>query len=78
MFAPKALALIGTKTVGDISSFKKEVARVSNFITEKPEFLEPVGGDYRLKDFSPGFLGGEEKRNMGVQMNANLKLIDVE
>ena len=77
LFAGNALALIGNERISDLSAFKKEVARVSNVITEKPEFLEPVGGDYRLKDFSPGFLAGEDKKSMGVQMDTRLQLIDV-
>ena len=78
MFAGNALARIGDERIGDVDTFKKEVARISNFITNKPEFIEPVSGDYRLKDFSPGFLAGEDKKSMGVQMNAKLKLIDVD
>ncbi|MCM8526491.1 MAG: hypothetical protein NE327_08250, partial [Lentisphaeraceae bacterium] len=78
MFAPKGLALMGNETIGDVDTFKKDVARVSNFINQKPEFIEPVGGDYRLKDFTPGFLAGEDKKSIGVQMNTALKLLDVE
>ncbi|MCM8543098.1 MAG: right-handed parallel beta-helix repeat-containing protein, partial [Lentisphaeraceae bacterium] len=78
IFAPKGLALMGSETIGDVDTFKKEVARVSNLINDKPEFIEPVSGDYRLKDFTPGFLAGEDKKSIGVQMNATLKLLDVE
>ena len=77
LFGGNSLAMVGNERISDISSFKKEVGRVSDVITDKPEFLEPVGGDYRLKDFSPGFLAGEDKKSMGVQMDTRLQLIDV-
>lgn len=77
LFGGNALAMIGNERVSDLSAFKKDVARVTNVITDKPEFLETVGGDYRLKDFSPGFLAAEDKRSMGVQMDARQQLIDV-
>ena len=77
LFAGNALVMIGNERVSDLSTFKKDVVRVSNVITDKPEFIEPVGGDYRLKDFSPGFLAGEDKKSMGVQMDARFQLLDV-
>jgi hypothetical protein len=77
LWAGKSLALMDKETVSDLKGFKKSVARLSSVIMEKPQFIAAVKGDYRLKDFSPGFVAGENKLSIGVQMGADLKLIDV-
>ena len=33
----------------------------------EPQFLNAEIGDFRIKDFSPGFLAGEDKKSIGIQ-----------
>ena len=77
LWSGNALALMDNTRVGDLKEFKKDVARLTNVIMEKPQFVDAVKGDYRLKDFTPGFLAGESKKSIGIQMGADLKLQDV-
>ena len=58
--------------------FKKGVGRVTNVIFDRPEFSNPIKGDYRLKEFTPGYQQGEEKKSMGIQMDAALNFLNVD
>ena len=66
------------ETINTEKDFKKSVGRISNVMFERPTFENPSKGDYRIKEFTPGHLQGEDKKSMGVQMDANLKFLNVE
>jgi len=78
LYGGKSLAYLTdvAESVDSEKDFKKKVARFTNSFFEKPQFRSAVSGDCRLKDFSPGFLAGEKKMNIGVQMNEHLQLLD--
>jgi hypothetical protein len=58
--------------------FKKNVGRASNVVFEKPSFIDEKKGDYRLQEFTPGYMQGEKKKTMGVQLDVKLNLMNVE
>ena len=51
----------------DVVSFNRSVGRMSYSEIVKPQFIAPDAGDYRLKDFTPGFFTGADKKAIGIQ-----------
>ena len=62
-------------SISDPKEFAKALGRWSHSIIEQPQFIS-YGSDYRLKDFTPGFATGENKRNMGAQLSSDQSFID--
>ncbi|MCM8537505.1 MAG: protein kinase [Lentisphaeraceae bacterium] len=55
--------------VNDLGEFNRRVGRIQNSELVMPVFRSQLEGDYRLKDFTPGFFTGESKKAIGVQYN---------
>ena len=69
--------VFGSKGIGYISKsntsiqaeadFNKYIGRAINLKIAKPQFIDENNLDFRLKDFTPGFFEGENKKSIGVQ-----------
>ncbi|MCM8531451.1 MAG: protein kinase [Lentisphaeraceae bacterium] len=55
--------------INDLGEFNRRVGRIQNSELVMPVFRSQLEGDYRLKDFTPGFFTGENKKAIGVQFN---------
>ena len=69
MFGAKGLALVGKGNIAVLkdSDFIKHVGRSVRLKISKPQFIDEANLNFQLKDFSPGFLEGENKKSIGVQ-----------
>ena len=51
------------------NDFNRKAGRAVNLKIAQPSFVDEANFDFRLKDFSPGFFEGENKKCIGVQYN---------
>lgn len=55
------------------NDFNRKAGRAMQLKISQPEFVDEENFDFRLKDFSPGFFEGENKKCIGVQYNYTKK-----
>ena len=52
-----------------LDDFNRNVGRISLTEVVVPSFADSSGGIYKIKDFTPGFFSGENKKTIGIQYN---------
>ena len=54
-------------TVLDEDDFNRNVGRLVNSEISTPQFVNAATDNFKLKDFTPGFFTGEDKKAIGIQ-----------
>ncbi|MCH2208188.1 MAG: protein kinase [Lentisphaerales bacterium] len=57
----------------DENNFNREVGRLVNSELVVPQFVGAQYGNYKLKDFTPGFFTGEDKKAIGIQFSYKIQ-----
>ena len=71
VFGIKGICFInkGRETIQGESDFNRKAGRATQLRIAEPQFVDEANFNFKLKDFSPGFFEGENKKCIGVQYN---------
>jgi len=71
VFGMKGICFInkGRESIQGENDFNRKAGRAVQLRVAEPQFIDEENFNYKLKDFSPGFFEGENKKCIGIQYN---------